>query len=120
MVKIMIVEDDRGIQEAMELMLSMNGYKVTTSEDGREILKMNDGELPDVILLDVWMPIVDGRVLCRMLKEDKRTKKIPVIFVSASRELEQITRDCGAEDYLAKPFDMEELLDKVNHYTQEG
>jgi DNA-binding response OmpR family regulator len=116
MIKVMIVEDDKGIQEAMELMLSMNDCDVTTSEDGRELLKMSELELPEVILLDIWMPIIDGRELCKALKTNQATKDIPVIFVSASRDLAKIAKDAGADGYLEKPFEMQELLDKVKGF----
>jgi CheY-like chemotaxis protein len=68
---------------------------------------------PDLLLLDIWMSGLDGREICKALKLQDHTKHIPIILVSANRDTEQIAHDAGADDFLNKPFDMDDLLRKV-------
>jgi DNA-binding response OmpR family regulator len=110
--KIMIADDDPGIVDAVEMLLEFEGYNVTTTVDGSTVLDMQD-ELPDLLLLDIWMSGEDGRDICRRLKAMQSTKNIPVIMVSASRDIKQSAIDAGADDFLAKPFEMNELLAKI-------
>ncbi|WP_426587846.1 response regulator transcription factor [Mucilaginibacter sp. R-33] len=115
--KIMIADDDPGIVDAMEMLLEFEGYEVTSTVDGTTVLDMKD-ELPDLLLLDIWMSGEDGRYICKKLKQDKLTKDIPVIMISASRDIRDSAMMAGADDFLAKPFDMNELLKKVAHFVQ--
>ena len=115
--KIMIADDDPGIVDAVEMLLEFEGYSVTTTVDGSTVLDMKD-ELPDLLLLDIWMSGEDGRDICRQLKATPATKNIPVIMVSASRDIEQSAIDAGADDFLAKPFEMNELLAKIEKLTR--
>lgn len=113
----MIADDDPGIVDAMEMLLEFEGYEVTSTVDGTTVLDMKD-ELPDLLLLDIWMSGEDGRYICKKLKQDKLTKDIPVIMISASRDIRDSAMMAGADDFLAKPFDMNELLKKVAHFVQ--
>jgi DNA-binding response OmpR family regulator len=113
--KIMIAEDDDGILDAMKIMLEMHGYEVTTTIDGRTVQDMKD-ELPDLLLLDIWMSGIDGRTICKHLKGQELTKHIPIIMVSASKDVADSAHNAGANDFLAKPFEMDELLAKVTKY----
>nr|WP_067056250.1 response regulator [Mucilaginibacter sp. L294] len=115
--KIMIADDDPGIVDAVEMLLEFEGYTVTSTVDGSTVLDMKD-ELPDLLLLDIWMSGEDGRDICRQLKATQATKNIPVIMVSASRDIEQSAIDAGADDFLAKPFEMDELLAKIAKLTR--
>ena len=115
--KIMIADDDPGIVDAVEMLLEFEGYEVTSTVDGTTVLDMKD-ELPDLLLLDIWMSGEDGRDICRKLKQDELTKDIPVIMISASRDIRDSAMMAGADDFLAKPFDMNELLKKVAHFVQ--
>ncbi|SDF88225.1 response regulator [Mucilaginibacter sp. P25] len=115
--KIMIADDDPGIVDAMEMLLEFEGYEVTSTVDGTTVLDMKD-ELPDLLLLDIWMSGEDGRDICKKLKQDELTKDIPVIMISASRDIRDSAMMAGADDFLAKPFDMNELLKKVAHFVQ--
>jgi len=115
--KIMIADDDPGIVDAMEMLLEFEGYEVTSTVDGTTVLDMKD-ELPDLLLLDIWMSGEDGRDICRKLKQDELTKDIPVIMISASRDIRDSAMMAGADDFLSKPFDMNELLKKVAHFVQ--
>jgi CheY-like chemotaxis protein len=75
-------------------------------------------DFPDLLLLDIWMSGQDGRDICKYLKKNPTTKNIPIILVSASRDIMQSAKNAGADDFIAKPFEMETLLDKVRHYTE--
>ena len=114
--KILIAEDDEGILDAIQVMLEMEGYEVKTTTDGNTLHEMEE-ELPDLLLLDIWMSGMDGRVICQFLKSQKRTQHIPVVLMSASRDLEKTSHEVGADGFLAKPFDLDELIEMVAKYV---
>jgi putative two-component system response regulator len=100
--------------------LEEEGYKVSQSKSGEDALKIIHRSLPDLILLDVMMPGLDGFETCRRLKEDKTTQNIPVLFVSARENLEDISKGfrVGGVDYITKPFQNEEVRERVKiHLT---
>lgn len=109
---IMVADDDPAILDFLSIMLEYAGYKVITTVNGLTVLDIN-GELPDLLLLDIWMSGVDGRDVCKELKRKKDTSKLPVIMISASKDIENSARESGADDFLAKPFEMDELLKKI-------
>jgi len=115
--KIMIADDDPGIVDAVEMLLEFEGYQVSSTVDGATVLDMKD-ELPDLLLLDIWMSGEDGRDICRKLKHTDATKNIPVIMISASRDIKESAMASGADDFLAKPFEMNELLKKIEDLTK--
>ncbi|WPV02672.1 response regulator [Mucilaginibacter sp. cycad4] len=108
----MIADDDPGIVDAVEIILDFEGYQVSSTVNGATILDMKT-EFPDLLLLDIWMSGFDGRDICRKLKNDDTTKRIPIIMISASRDIERSAYDAGADDFLAKPFEIDELLGKI-------
>ena len=112
----MIADDDPGIVDAIELLLEFEGYQVSTTIDGSTVLDMKM-ELPDLLLLDIWMSGEDGRDICKKLKQSELTKNIPVIMVSASKDIKESALAAGADDFLAKPFEMNELLGKIKMLT---
>jgi DNA-binding response OmpR family regulator len=114
--KIMIADDDPGIVDAVEMLLEFEGYEVTSTVDGTTVLEMKK-DLPDLLLLDIWMSGEDGRDICKKFKESELTKNIPVIMISASRDVRESAIAAGANDFLAKPFEMNELLKKVEQFT---
>ncbi len=114
--KIMVVEDDPGIVEALRLILEDEGYDVTAIMDGHAVRDMA-GEVPDLLLLDLWMSGLDGRDICRYLKSRDRTRNMPIIICSANRDTATIAREAGADDFLTKPFDIDDLLGKVALYV---
>jgi DNA-binding response OmpR family regulator len=114
--KIMIADDDPGIVDAVEMLLEFEGYQVTSTVDGSTVLDMKD-ELSDLLLLDIWMSGEDGRDICKKLKSINATKNIPVIMISASRDIKESAMAAGADDFLAKPFEMDELLKKIESLT---
>ena len=112
----MIADDDPGIVDAVEMLLEFEGYRVTSTVDGSTVLDMKD-DLPDLLLLDIWMSGEDGRDICKKLKSINTTKNIPVIMISASRDIKESALAAGADDFLAKPFEMDELLEKIERLT---
>lgn len=117
--KVMIADDDPGILDAVEAMLEFGGYQVTSTANGATVLEMKDN-FPDLLLLDIWMSGTDGRDVCKQLKSQELTKKIPIIMISASTELERSAKEAGADDFLEKPFDMEELLHKIEYFLNKN
>ena len=113
--KILVVDDDPDILDALRFMLEDAGYRVTTTEKGEYAENLHDtnGGLPDVILLDVLLSGKDGRLICRKLKSQEETKYIPIIMMSAHNNARQSVASVGADDFIAKPFEAYELLEKI-------
>jgi DNA-binding response OmpR family regulator len=110
--KILIADDDPAIVDVLQLMLELEGYQVTHTYTGDILLNLID-EVPDLILLDINLGRYDGRQLCQALKHAPETKSIPVLMISASYNIGSSAKDSGADDFVAKPFDMDVLLTKV-------
>ena len=113
--KILVVDDDPGILDAIGIMLEFEGYEVQSASNSAALLSMENG-LPDLLLLDIWMSGTDGRDVCRYLKQKESTRKIPIVMISASKDIENSAREVGADDFLAKPFEMDSLLEKIGKY----
>ena len=112
--KIFLADDDEAIVDATSMMLEMEGYSVAHTLDGNAVYEaLLKGT--DLLLLDIWMSGVDGRDVCRRLKADPLTREIPVLMISASREIRDSALASGADDFLAKPFDLQDLLDKISN-----
>ncbi|WP_345948312.1 response regulator transcription factor [Mucilaginibacter sp. PAMB04274] len=110
--RILIADDDPGIVDAVEMILEFYGYEVSSTYNGIDVLAIQD-DYPDVLLLDIWMSGCDGRDICKELKSKADTRHIPVLMVSASKDIKESALEAGANDFLAKPFDMEELVSKI-------
>jgi DNA-binding response OmpR family regulator len=113
--KILVVDDDDRVREMIEFRLSLFGYEVVQAANGQEGLVAVRREQPDLILLDVMMPELDGFQVCRRLKHDEATKGIPVVMLTAKAEAKDVTRafESGADDYVVKPYDPAVLQAKV-------
>lgn len=114
--KILIVDDDESILDAVSLVLEEEGYDVSVTIKGDEIFEKLEIFKPDAILLDVLMSGKDGREICKKLKKDDKTKGIPIIMISAHPSAKESTLSCGANAFLAKPFDTQELIDMVDRF----
>ena len=112
---ILVADDDEEVLHVLDTMLTTAGYSVTTMIQGEQVLAIKKN-LPHLILLDIWMAGIDGREICKHLKDQSSTKHIPVIFISANRDTEEIATYAGADDFIYKPFDMDDLLQKVAKY----
>ena len=116
--KIIIVDDDISILDSLGAMLDFEGFEVNTFERGSEIFRyMENVDSPNIILLDMWLSGEDGRDICKKLKENKNTRNIPVLMMSASRGLGHTAIRAGANDFIAKPFEIDDIINKVNHLT---
>ena len=115
MAKIVVVEDDAVLAETLADNLSQEGYKVTTVADGELAYKKIVDTPPDLIILDVMLPRLDGLSLCRMIRREPTTSHIPIIMLTArSSEVDKIVGlESGADDYVAKPFALGELLARI-------
>lgn len=113
--KILVADDDPAIVDSIKIMLELYDYDVTTTVNGNTIYKL-ESDFPDLLILDIWMSGQDGRDICKYLKNNPFTKHIPIIMFSASRDIIQSTKEAGADDFIAKPFQIEELLQKVEKY----
>ncbi|MFO0923253.1 MAG: response regulator [Pirellulales bacterium] len=113
--KILIVEDDRSIAEILEYNLQREGYEVTRAHDGRDGLTQARLRLPDIILLDVMLPVLDGIEVCRQLRASPETKNLLVMMLTAKgEEADQLIGfSVGADDYVVKPFSIRVLLERL-------
>jgi DNA-binding response OmpR family regulator len=116
--RILVIDDDESILDAIRYALEYSGYEVTTSEKGEyaEKLLSTTSELPKLIILDVLLSGKDGRTICKKLKADKKTKKIPIIMISAHPGADRSVKEVGADEFIAKPFDVDVLIDRVKKY----
>lgn len=121
-IKILIVEDEPDISEAIEYKLVKEGYDTITSPDGEEALQLLKTELPELVLLDLMLPGLDGLEVCRKIKENPETRHIPIIMVSAKGEESDIVLGLGlgADDYITKPFSLKELAGRVKAVLRRG
>jgi len=115
MAKILVVEDEADIRRVMELNLSAEGYEVSCAGDGLEGLELIRRLRPDLVLLDLMLPGLNGLEICRQLKAEEATRQIPLIMVTAKGEESDIVLGLGlgAEDYITKPFHVSELLARI-------
>ena len=114
--KILVVDDEIYIVHILDFSLGMEGYEVLTALDGEQALEKVRAEHPDLVVLDVMMPKLDGYETCRILKADETTRHIPIILLSAKgRNADQkVGYDVGADDYITKPFSPRKLVDRIN------
>ena len=112
--KILIVDDEPDLLKVLLIRLEKTGYEVFAGADGQEALDLAGQVMPDLIILDVCLPVINGDDVAKILKKDKRLKHIPLILMSAStRTLAERAKKCGAEDFLYKTFEPEEFIAKV-------
>ena len=111
-VSVLIVEDDRNIAELLQMYLEKEGYAVTVAYDGDQGLTKFRAIKPDLVLLDVMMPVMDGWAVCRAIRGESQT---PIIMLTAKSELDDKVQGLrsGADDYITKPFEMREILARI-------
>ena len=114
---ILLADDEADVSLVAKTRLEVNGFDVETAEDGEEALVRFRARRPDLVLLDLRMPMMDGYQVCKALKSDPETSDVPIIIFSASssqsRDLERKCMELGANDYIRKPYSAEELITKV-------
>lgn len=118
--RVLIVDDNAGNLALLQAILEAKGYRIEMAENGEEALEKANEFHPDLILLDVMMPVMDGFETCQQLKKSRETKEIPVIFLTAKTDVEDVIKgfEIGAVDYIAKPFNEKELLVRVNTHIK--
>ncbi|MGI8419522.1 MAG: response regulator transcription factor [Candidatus Levyibacteriota bacterium] len=108
--KILIAEDDKAIIEVVRIILENEGYEVHQASQGAYVFAAIKEHSPDLILLDIWLYGEDGGQIARAIKGEPTTNGIPLVMMSANNETEKITKESGADDFLLKPFNIEDLL----------
>jgi two-component system alkaline phosphatase synthesis response regulator PhoP len=113
--KILVVDDEVYILHILDFILGAENYDVITASNGEQALQKVRDENPDLIVLDIMMPKLDGYETCRIIKNDPKTKSIPVILLTAKgREVDQkLGKEVGASDYITKPFSPSKLIERV-------
>lgn len=114
--RILLVEDEADMVYALTLQLEAAHYEVLSAKDGQAGLDMARKEKPDLIILDLMLPKMDGYKVCRMLKFDEKYKKIPIIIFTAKAQEKdkELGQQVGADAYITKPFDAQVLMDKIS------
>jgi|PlaIllAssembly_1097288.scaffolds.fasta_scaffold891668_1 DNA-binding response OmpR family regulator len=116
--KILLIDDDLKIIKLVESRLKANGYDVISAKDGKSGIEKAKRESPDLILLDIMMPEIDGYQVIERLKKEEDTKSIPVVMLTAKRDLEDIDKSMnvfGAVGFISKPFSPAELLQQIKN-----
>ena len=118
-IKILIIDDEEDVVRVLTIRLEALGYKVISAADGLAGLEKVRSEKPDLALLDIMLPKLDGYKVCRMIKFDENLKNIPIIMLTAkAADLDRnLGRDVGANEYLTKPFDPDKLVALIQKYT---
>src|SRR3989338_5031088 len=113
--KILVIDDEQDLVDMLEITLESEGYEVLKAYDGHEGLEKSRESKPDLILLDVMLPKMDGYQVCRLLKFDDSSKDIPIVMLTArNQKQDRLTgKRVGADEYLVKPFSNEDLLKKI-------
>ena len=116
--KILVIEDEEDLVEALRIRLEANDYQVISAGDGASGWKIVEEERPDLVLLDLILPVIGGYEVCELIKGNKHTKNIPVIILSAKSMIKDVNRafEAGAEDYILKPYDWEQVILKISKF----
>lgn len=111
---ILVCDDDADIINIVTLLLEREGHEVSSVRDCESIWEVIEAKTPDLIFMDLWIQKMGGEATTRLLKKNPETQKIPVILLSASKGISEAAERAGAEGYLAKPFEIKELVGVVN------
>ncbi len=114
-IRILIAEDEKDIRDLISFTLGFAGYQAIATSNGEEAYQAAMREIPDLILLDVRMPRMNGYEVCKLLKEQESTRNIPVIFLSAKGQESEVKTglEAGAEEYILKPFSPDQLVERI-------
>ena len=117
--RILVADDDPGIGDMLQLMLEDTGHEVEVQANGQAVQHMTE-PLPDLLILDIRLSGINGQTICQQLKSREATRHIPIILLSAHQDTPRLAREAGADDFLAKPFQMKDLLALVAKYLGSG
>lgn len=120
--RILVIEDEEDFSKGLQLILTANGFEVQAASTGKEGLALAKSVKPDLIILDIMLPEIDGYKICRLLKFDERYKKIPIILLTArtQEEDEQFGREAGADAYVVKGQKVELLMEQIKALLSKG
>ena len=110
---ILVVDDDEDVLFLMKKTLQSEGYDTTISPNGENIMDIITQSPPDMILLDIQMKGIDGGTVCHLIKSNRTTASIPVLMFSANENIASITKECGADGYIRKPFESAKFKEKM-------
>ncbi|MCL5265960.1 MAG: response regulator [Chloroflexi bacterium] len=113
MTRVLVVDDDVSVAKLLATLLSEEGFEAIPITSGQRALEVARGTKLDVILLDLMMPVVSGSMVCEQLKADDATKHVPVIIISGDGRVEEKARHLGATDFILKPFDLDDVVNRV-------
>ncbi len=118
--RILVVDDEKQLVDMVKMRLEANGYEVIAAYDGQEAFEAARRENPDLIILDLMLPRMDGYKVCGLLKADVRYNKIPIILFTAKAQEADITlgKEVGADAYITKPFESQALLSKIKEFLE--
>jgi len=117
--KVLIVEDETDVLKVVSFVLRKKGYEIYEAVDGQQAVELAQKIKPDLIVLDLFLPVMDGREVSTKLKSNEQLCAIPILLLTASADnITQKAQECRAQDYLLKPFDYIELLQKVERLLQ--
>lgn len=120
MTRILIADDEPAVRQLLELVLAGQGYEVSLAPNGAQLVRMAQERVPDLMLVDLMMPQIDGYEAIRQLRNDTRTAHVPMLILTAKSTLEDVVIgfETGADDYITKPFSIEELLLKIDIFLR--
>lgn len=115
--KVLLVDDELDLVAVTKRRLESAGFEVLTVETGEDALAYLQENIPDLILLDLLLPKMQGEDVCKRIKSDESLKRIPVIlFTASATDIPKVAKEVGADDYIMKPFEPEELLSKIKKF----
>ncbi|SDM00871.1 response regulator [Chryseobacterium taihuense] len=114
--KILIFDDDQSILDVFKIIFAENGYEVQISQTSQDILDRVSAFFPDLILMDNWIPEIGGIGALKLLKNEDSYKNIPVIYMTANSDISSLAKKAQADDFIAKPFDLNKLERMVEKY----
>ena len=119
--RILIADDETDIVETLQFMLEVEGFECLTAYNGEDALNLAKREMPDLLILDVMMPKINGYKVCSLLKFDAKYKNIPILMVTARSQEEDkmIGEETGADEYITKPFEINDVVEKVKKYLEQ-
>lgn len=112
---IMVCDDDQGILDVLKMLLETEGFTVYTESNSTQVVSGILAHSPDLLLLDLWMPVLPGDQVLKIIRNTDKIKNLPVIVLSASVDGSDISANAGANSFIAKPFDLDDLVLKINN-----
>ncbi|WP_316800160.1 response regulator [Pedobacter frigidisoli] len=112
--KLLICDDDIDIIEMLEIVLDDSGFDIITETDSKKVLELITDTRPQLVLMDLWMPVTSGDQILKRMREDENLSSIPVVIMSAAQDGKEVASKAGANGYIPKPFDIDKLMQKVD------